>query len=276
MQVLRLIGAMALLCTGYVSANQASLPELINQYREFPHSCSEASAAELPPLNEQVLLQLGLTEELGQALAATGYPMSSARSISLSGPRDAQAAMQVLAQSFCEVLLDGQFVDVGVTQVGRDWRIVLARPLLSAKLEDWQSEGQRLLSLINQARTQARQCGEQQFAAAGELSWQPLLATTALAHSREMANANQFSHRGADGSIPSDRVELAGYSARQVGENLAAAQDQAQKVLESWLASPGHCANLMNPQFSQFGAAYAENPSSDAGIYWTALFAQPD
>jgi len=46
-------------------------------------------------------------------------------------------------------------------------------------------------------------------------------------------------------------------------------------VVAGWLASPGHCANLMNPAFSELGAGYAVDPKSDAGIYWTALFGAP-
>jgi len=46
-------------------------------------------------------------------------------------------------------------------------------------------------------------------------------------------------------------------------------------VVDGWLASPGHCANLMNPQFRDFGGAYAVDPQSDANIYWTGLFGAP-
>ena len=49
----------------------------------------------------------------------------------------------------------------------------------------------------------------------------------------------------------------------------------ADKVVAGWLASPGHCANLMTPAFSELGAGYAVDPKSDAGIYWTALFGAP-
>ena len=43
-------------------------------------------------------------------------------------------------------------------------------------------------------------------------------------------------------------------------------------LVAGWLASPGHCANLMNAQFRELGAAYAVDPKSDAAIYWTAVF----
>ena len=60
--------------------------------------------------------------------------------------------MHAIEESFCQVVLDPQFVDIGVSQEGRDWRIVLARPLLSGRLGDWQAEGQKVLEEINAAR----------------------------------------------------------------------------------------------------------------------------
>jgi uncharacterized protein YkwD len=90
-----------------------------------------------------------------------------------------------------------------------------------------------------------------------------------------MANNNYFDHKDRDGRTPGDRAELAGYAGQQVGENIAAGQDTVRKVVDGWLASPGHCANLMNPQFRELGAAYAVDPKSDAGIYWTAMFGTP-
>jgi uncharacterized protein YkwD len=126
--------------------------------------------------------------------------------------------------------------------------------------------------MINTARKQPRQCGAQSFAAATPLAWNATLATAAQTHTRAMANNNFFDHKDRDGHTPGDRAELAGYAGQQVGENIAAGQDTVRKVVDGWLGSPGHCANLMNPQFRELGAAYAVDPKSDAGIYWTAMF----
>ena len=197
------------------------------------------------------------------------------QAISLSGPRDAAAALKAIQESFCKVVLDPQFVDIGVSQTGRDWRIVLARPLLAGRLGDWQAEGQKVLELLNGARAQPRQCGTQAFAPVAALTWNPALASAAESHSRDMANNNYFDHKDRNGGTPGDRAELNGYSGQQIGENIAAGQDTARKVVDGWLASPGHCANVMNPAFHELGAAYAVDPKSDAGIYWTALFGTP-
>lgn len=256
------------------AADEARLIEAINAYRGEVQRCGVQVSEPLPPLSSdtRLLLPAAGTGDLQQALSASGYPLVNVQAISLSGPRDAQAAMQALAESFCRVLLDPQFIDIGVSRMDRDWRIVLARPLLSGRLGDWQAEGQNLLQRINAARAQARQCGAQQFAVAAPLTWSAELATAAEAHSRAMANDNFFAHQGRDGRTPGDRAELAGYGGGRIGENIAAALDTADKVVEGWLASPAHCANLMNPQFEELGAAYGSDPQSDAGIYWTALF----
>ncbi|WP_411186233.1 CAP domain-containing protein [Pseudomonas sp.] len=267
-----------LLCAASAqAADNAQLVGLINSYRSEVQRCGEQASAELPPLSadSRLVQPVGRSGDLQQAMTAAGYPMVNVQAISLSGPRDAAAALKVLQESFCNIILDPQFVDIGVNQQDREWRILLARPLLTARLGDWQAEGQKLLEQINQARGSARQCGSQTFAAAAPLTWNATLGSTAEAHSRAMANANFFDHLDRDGRTPGDRAELAGYSGQRIGENIAAGLDTSRKVVDGWLASPGHCANLMSPQFSELGAAYANDPKSDAGIYWTAMFGAP-
>jgi uncharacterized protein YkwD len=259
------------------AADEQQLVESINVYRSQVQRCAGQASSELPPLasDPRLVLSANSIGDLQQALARAAYPMVNVQAISLSGPRDALAAMKAIQESFCRVVLDPQFVDIGVSREGREWRIVLARPLLTGRLGDWQAEGQKLLEAMNSARTQARQCGTQSFTATTPLVWNATLGSAAEGHSRAMANQNFFDHKDRDGRTPGDRAELAGYAGQQVGENIAAGQDTVRKVVDGWLASPGHCANLMNPQFRELGAAYAVDPKSDAGIYWTAMFGTP-
>ncbi|RON09113.1 hypothetical protein BK659_12830 [Pseudomonas brassicacearum] len=260
-----------------MATEESQLVESINTYRNQVQRCAGQVSQELPPLaaDPRLILSGNNVGDLQQALARTAYPMVSVQAITLSGPRDAQSAMKAVSESFCQVVLDPQFVDIGVSHEGNAWRIVLARPLLTGRLGDWQAEGQKLLDLINTARKQTRQCGAQSFAATQPLAWNAALATAAQTHTRAMANNNFFDHKDRDGRTPGDRAELAGYAGQQIGENIAAGQDTVRKVVDGWLASPGHCANLMNPQFRELGAAYAVDPKSDAGIYWTAMFGTP-
>ncbi|MBX8531356.1 CAP domain-containing protein [Pseudomonas cichorii] len=269
-----LVAAVSLSSFDALATEETQLAESINLYRSQVQRCAGQVSMELPPLVSDSRLVLPATGsgDLQQALARASYPMVTVQAISLSGPRDAQSAMKAVQESFCQVVLDPQFVDIGVSREGREWRIVLARSLLAARLGDWQAEGQKLLELINTARNQPRQCGTQAFNATTPLTWNATLATAAEGHTRSMANNSFFDHKGRDGSTPGDRAELAGYIAQQIGENIAAGQDTTRKVVDGWLASPGHCANLMNPGFRELGAAYAIDPKSDAGIYWTAMF----
>ncbi|WP_085729359.1 CAP domain-containing protein [Pseudomonas sp. R37(2017)] len=257
-----------------VAADEAQLIESINTYRSQLQRCAGQVSSELPPLSADPRLVLTAPSigDLQQAMATAGYPMKNVQAISLSGPRDAASAMKAIQESFCQIVLDPQFVDVGVSRQGNQWRIVVARPLLSSRLGDWQTEGQKLLIELNAARAKPRQCGAQSFNATAPLAWNATLASAAEGNSRSMANNNYFDHKDRDGRTPGDRAELAGYDFQQIGENIAAGQDSVRKVVEGWLSSPGHCANLMNPQFRELGAAYATDPKSDAGIYWTAMF----
>ncbi|CAI8859210.1 SCP domain-containing protein [Pseudomonas sp. IT-P44] len=260
-----------------LAADEKQLIDSINDYRSQNQRCAGQVSSELPPLAGDPRLVLSATSigNLQQAMVAANYPMKNVQAISLSGPRDAAAAMKAIQESFCQIVLDPQFVDIGVSRQDREWRIVVARPLLSARLGDWQAEGQKLLAELNVARSRARQCGTQSFAAATPLTWNATLATAAETHARSMANNNYFDHKDRDGRTPGDRAELAGYSGQQIGENIAAGQDSVRKVVDGWVASPGHCANLMNPQYHELGAAYAVDPKSDSGIYWTVMFGSP-
>ncbi|CAM4000732.1 Cysteine-rich secretory protein family protein [compost metagenome] len=283
MRVTSSVAPLALLALGLAStvtaqaSDESQLVESINAYRSQAQRCAGQVSMELPPLasDPRLVLPANSMGDLREALAQKSYPMVNVQAISLSGPRDVQSAMKAVQESFCQVVLNPQFVDVGVSREGRDWRIVLARPLLAGRLGDWQAEGQKVLEMINAARSQTRQCGGQAFNATTPLAWNATLAGAAESHTRAMANNNFFDHKDRDGRTPGDRAELSGYAGQQVGENIAAGQDTPRKVVDGWLASAGHCANLMNPQFSELGAAYAVDPKSDAGIYWTAMFGAP-
>ena len=274
MMGLTTLAASTVFCASAMANEESQLVQQINQYRSQVQRCGDQGSQELPPLTSDTRLVLPASNvgDLQQSLARAAYPMVNVQAISLSGPKDAEAAMKAVRESFCRVVLDPQFVDIGVSNSGQDWRIVLARPLVTSGLGDWQTEGRKLLDLINTARAEPRQCGTQAFTATAPLSWNDTLAGAANSHTRNMANGNFFDHLDPDGRTPGDRAELAGYIAKNIGENIAAGLDTPRKVVDGWLASPGHCATLMNPQFRDLGAAYAMDPKSDAGIYWTGLF----
>lgn len=252
------------------------LLELINSYRASGPQCGGKARPPMQPLQADVALSsLQLSGDLPTALRAAGYPAAKAEALTLTGPRTAGEAMQALRQGQCALLLDPDYPAVGIQRDGARWQIVLARPLLAPDLGDWQTAGRQVLDHVNRARAEARRCGERSFAPAPPVTWNQQLGKAALAHSTDMATHRYFSHQGRDGSDAARRAERAGYKWRRIGENIATGQGAPEQAVQGWLNSPGHCANLMQPEFTEMGAAYAINRDSDTTIYWTQVFGRP-
>lgn len=254
------------------------LIDLINDYRAYPEVCDGRRAEPREPLAADRRLAFGVVEsdaQLQRALRAAGYPQADVQVISVSGPPSPRAAMAALQSRYCGLLLSRQYADIGVSYYRGIWQVALGRSQLAKRLAGWEQAGQEILQQVNQARARPRVCGRQRFAAAPPLAWSPRLAKAALAHSRDMASRNYFSHQGRDGSQVGSRARREGYNWYGIGENIAAGQSTARQAVSSWLASPGHCANIMNPTFREMGAAYAENDRSRASIYWTQVFGKP-
>lgn len=130
----------------------------------------------------------------------------------------------------------------------------------------------KLLRLVNAARKQGRQCGAQYYGPTTPVQWDTELQDAAERHSNDMAVHNFFNHFGSDGSTVASRVSDAGYQWRTVGENIAAGYTTPQEVVAGWLESPGHCVNIMNPNFKDMAIDKATNPNSTYGTYWTQVF----
>ena len=134
---------------------------------------------------------------------------------------------------------------------------------------------QAMLSQVNEARSQARQCGDQAFEAAEPLTWNCKLEAAAESHSSDMAENDYFSHTAPDGAGIEQRVGDQDYLWQAVGENIAAGHTSVSAVVAGWLESPGHCRNIMNDAFTEMGAAKAENAQSRYSTYWTQTLGRP-
>lgn len=132
----------------------------------------------------------------------------------------------------------------------------------------------RVVELVNVARSNARRCGRERFAAAPPLAASQQLNEAAATHARDMARRKFFEHRGSNGSQPKDRVMRAGYQPRLTGENIAYGPESAEEVVAGWLASPGHCANIMEPRFQDIGVGVAVGRKRGQ-IYWVQEFGLP-
>ena len=120
-------------------------------------------------------------------------------------------------------------------------------------------------------------------AAAGlpALQSSPQLAAAAAAHSADMVGNRYFSHDSLDGRDLVDRIRAAGWSTTgswRVGENIAwgsGAYGTPRHIVESWMNSSGHRANILSPGFREAGSGVAPGApqrTSMAGATYTMDF----
>jgi len=151
---------------------------------------------------------------------------------------------------------------------------------LKGEKESW-------LNALNQARAEARDChdGAGMVGPSMPLRWNSELYAAAYEHSYDMAMSDTFSHYGSGTqwditgsnnggrSYFYERIESNGYGTyHTLGENIAGGQESIEEVMEAWLESPGHCANIMNGNFTEVGIAVVTEPDTTFGIYWTQNF----
>jgi len=133
---------------------------------------------------------------------------------------------------------------------------------------------ERVIDLVNVARSKPRRCGTERFKAAPPLVESKNLNEAADDHARDMMKKKYFEHRGSDGTQPRDRVLRTGYKSRLTGENIAMGPESAEEVVKGWLDSPGHCANMMDPRFQDIGVGLATGKKRGQ-IYWVQNFGAP-
>ncbi|MFI6035945.1 CAP domain-containing protein [Streptomyces sp. NPDC051315] len=203
---------------------------------------------------------------LHQRLTATGYQYLAVGEHLVSGPRTPAefVAYCLRADRTRRVLRDPAFTHTGLAHVrdGRTgdtyWTALWASPLTPAGLARTEAD---VVHLTN---------GERARAGLRPLGVDPLLATVARAHSADMVARRFYSHTSPEGSRPWDRAAAAGSTRRTIGENIACGQRSPAEVVEDWMNSPGHRANILKPDFTHIGVGFAGG--GPAGTYWTQLF----
>jgi uncharacterized protein YkwD len=142
--------------------------------------------------------------------------------------------------------------------------------------QTWEEE---VLQRVNEARALGHDCDTKgSFGPAAPLTMNASLRCAARKHAADMSARNFFDHTNPDGETFDQRIEQAGYgSYNQVGENIAGGSDldNAKTAVDGWLESDGHCANIMNPNYTEFGAGAYEG-SGELTFYWTQEFGRPN
>ncbi|MFJ2555794.1 MULTISPECIES: CAP domain-containing protein [unclassified Streptomyces] len=205
---------------------------------------------------------------LHQRVTTAGYRCLRLEQHLVSGPRSAAEFVEYCLTDPARraPLHDPDLTDAGIGSAmdpgsGETyWTALWARPFTVRGLAAVAAE---VLSLTNAER-----------AAAGlaPLADDPLLTTAAQAFSTDMADRAFYSHTSPEGLQPWDRAAAAGARHRGIGENIACGQRSPREVVQGWMDSPGHRANILKPGFTHLGVGFADG--GPAGTYWTQLFGQ--
>ena len=100
-----------------------------------------------------------------------------------------------------------------------------------------------------------------------ELTYDWQLSRVARYKSQDMKDNNYFSHTSPTYGSPFQMMKSFGISYRSAGENIARGQATPKAVVDSWMNSPGHRANILSSSFTHIGVGYVAD-----GRYWTQMF----
>lgn len=126
------------------------------------------------------------------------------------------------------------------------------------------SQAQEVLKLVNQ---------ERQKQGLKALTLNTKLTSIGNMKAKDMADKNYFSHTSPTYGSPFQMLQNYGVTYTSAGENIAAGQRTSQEVMNSWLNSSGHRANILNKDYTQLGVGYYKGGSY--GTYWVQLFIKP-
>lgn len=104
------------------------------------------------------------------------------------------------------------------------------------------------------------------------LSYSEALTAAARRHSQDMGDRNYFDHTTPDGIKFYERIADAGYDYQTCGENIAAGYPTPAAVVDGWMNSDGHRANILDPDYCDIGVGYAAADASQFYHYWTQDF----
>jgi len=142
----------------------------------------------------------------------------------------------------------------------------------------------KLLNAINEKRAQRITCGDHgTFGPVHPLTWNNNLHASAIEHIMDLAFSRTFSHDGSGTQYditghgrPSkfyERIVANGYNNYySVGENIAGGQRTITEVMNAWMASPGHCENIMKSTYTEVGVSVIKIDGSPYTYYWGQNF----
>ena len=154
---------------------------------------------------------------------------------------------------------NGRMLTGGV-YIGDDFYVFNADGTLNTETPDPSAWSARVLEVVNAARKEA-----------GASSLAPSDTLQAITAIRAKECVVNFDHTRPDGSAWSTAFDDYPNVSGAIGENIAMNYFTPEAVVEGWMNSPGHRANILNPKYGYMGVSYYEK---DGYLYWAQLFAQ--
>jgi uncharacterized protein YkwD len=211
---------------------------------------------------------------LHDALAHSGYLANSSALLHASG--SGRAVREVLRTSGCNAIENADFADVGIYARGQEAWIVLAQPYRLPSAADSAQFAADTLRRVNEARARGARCGKRSMPPARPLQVSATLEAAAAGHARDMAMRDYFDHYDREGRSPAERAQAAGYRESMVGENIAYGPATPEEVVDGWLHSPEHCANMLEARFTEMGVAFAVGHGERRpGLFWVQELGLP-
>lgn len=127
--------------------------------------------------------------------------------------------------------------------------------------ETTSAQAEEVLRLVN---------AERQKQGISPLTLDSKLTSIANTKAADMRDRNYFSHTSPTYGSPFEMLQHFGVNYTAAGENIAAGQKSAQDVMNDWMNSSGHRANIMNKEYTKLGVGYQSGGSY--GTYWVQLF----
>lgn len=126
------------------------------------------------------------------------------------------------------------------------------------------SHAQEILDLVN---------AERKKQGLNALTLNNNINNIATLKAKDMATNNYFSHQSPTYGSPFQMLQKYGVTYSYAGENIAAGQKTSQEVMNSWMNSSGHRANILSKNYTQLGVGYYQGGSY--GTYWVQQFIKP-
>jgi uncharacterized YkwD family protein/spore coat assembly protein SafA len=140
-------------------------------------------------------------------------------------------------------------------------KITVGQKINIPNLDDVKALEAQVSELVNKQRVAAG-------LAPVKLNWE--LSRVARYKSQDMIDKKYFAHQSPTYGSPFTMMQSFGMSFSAAGENIAYGQATPAAVMDAWMKSPGHKANIMSPIYNQLGVGAAK--AANGTLYWTQMF----